>query len=481
MQIVLTGATGMIGRALSSHLIGHGHRVTAWVRDVERAQRDLGADIACISTTDAAALDAAIATADAVVHLAGEPIVGKRWTAARKRALIDSRVATAHTLTAAIARRATPLPVLVSASAIGLYGDRGDEVLREDAAPGTGFAADLCARWEAAVLGAAATRVVRARIGIVLGREGGALGPLARLARLGLAGPIAGGAQWVSWIHLDDAVRALAFAITAPGLTGAVNLVGPEPLPQRAFARALGRAYHRPAIAPAPRFALRALLGEAARVLIDSQRVVPAALVDAGFTFTFPTIADALADLAGDHAVEIRRLRDGEQPTSAYLAARPARYLLVAHTVIDRPLAEVLPFFADAANLSLLTPSALRFEIQTPQPIAMAVGTTIDYRISLSGIPMKWRTVIEAWQPGAGFVDAQHRGPYRAWWHEHRFRADGDRTIMEDRVYYAPPLGPLGWLANRLFVERQLRTIFGYRAHAIRLRFGTVERARAVA
>ncbi len=474
MQIVLTGATGMIGRALSSHLVGHGHRVTAWVRDLDRAHGELGPDVTCVATEDAAGLDAAIAGADAVVHLAGAPIVGKRWTRARKRALIASRVATAATIIASIQRRATPLPVFVSASAIGIYGDRGDQRLEETAAAGTGFAAALCERWEAAALavGAAATRVVRARIGIVLGREGGALGPLARLARLGLAGPIAGGAQWVSWIHLDDVVRALAFAIAAPTVRGAVNLVAPTPVPQRAFARALGRAYHRPAFAPAPALAMRAILGEAASVLLASQRVVPAALDRAGFRFAFPDLDGALADLVGSPTIAIRRLRPAEAPTVPYLVARPARYLLVAHTVIERPLAEVMPFFAAAENLALLTPSALRFDIQTPTPIAMAVGATIDYRITLSGVPMRWRTVIEDWQPGAKFVDAQHRGPYRAWWHEHRFRADGDRTIMEDRVYYAPPLGPLGRIANRLFVEQQLRAIFAYRAQAIRLRFG---------
>ncbi|MCE9578343.1 MAG: TIGR01777 family oxidoreductase [Deltaproteobacteria bacterium] len=483
MQIVLTGATGMIGRALSSHLVGHGHRVTAWVRDLERAHAELGPDVACVAIADAVGLDAAIAGADAVVHLAGAPIVGKRWTKARKRELIESRVATAQTIIASIQRRATPLPVLLSASAIGIYGDRGDELLEETAAAGTGFAAELCEQWEdaARAVGAAATRVVCARIGIVLGREGGALGPLARLARLGLAGPIAGGAQWLSWIHLDDAVRALAFMLTTPTVRGAVNVVGPAPVPQRAFAKALGRAYHRPAFAPAPGFAMRAMLGEAASVLLGSQRVVPAALDRAGFRFEFPALDGALEDLVGSHAIAIRRLRAAEAPTVPYLVERPARYVLVAHTVIDRPLAEVMPFFAAAENLALLTPSALRFDIQTPTPIAMAVGATIDYRIKLSGVPMRWRTVIEDWQPGTKFVDAQHRGPYRAWWHEHHFRADGDRTIMEDRVYYAPPLGPLGWIANRLFVEKQLRTIFAYRAQAIRLRFGAGEARRAVA
>jgi hypothetical protein len=152
--------------------------------------------------------------------------------------------------------------------------------------------------------------------------------------------------------------------------------------------------------------------------------------------------------------------------------ARKPRYLLECETRLDAPIERVFPFFAEADNLDLLTPSTLAFSIVTPRPIAMAEGTTIDYALRLGGLPMRWRTVIERWQPGALFVDAQHRGPYRAWWHEHHFTADGDTTVMVDRVFYAPPLGPLGALAQRLLVRPMLARIFGYRQHAVRLRFG---------
>lgn len=474
MQVVISGATGLIGRALSAHLLGRGHEVIAWVRDPVRAAAYLGPDVTLVTTNDTAGLERTIASAGAVVHLAGEQIVGKRWTASRKRKLIASRVDTTRTLVAAIRKRARALPVLVSASAVGYYGDRGDDELAESAPRGQGFAAELCQQWEQAAfdVGAGASRVVCARIGIVLARNAGALSPLGRLARLGLSGPIGHGTQWVPWIHLDDAVRALTLMIEDTALSGPVNVVGPAPVRQRDLATALGRSVGRPAFLPTPRLALRIVLGEAAAVLLSSQRARPVALERAGFEFGFQTLDAALDDVMRDRGVAIRSVSRTELPNSPYFERRRAHYVLSVTTTIDRPLSAVMSFFADAQNLSVLTPPWLEFAIATPRPIVMTTGAAIDYQIKLSGIPLAWRTVIERWEPGREFVDAQHRGPCEAWWHEHRFRADGDRTIMEDVVYYAPRFGVLGRIANKLFVARQLRAIFSYRGHMIRLRFG---------
>lgn len=486
MHVLVTGATGFIGRALCLRLARDGHHVTAWVRDPARARSLLGPDCALIETSDVAALPRAVATADAVVNLAGEPIVGgvlrQRWSRARKAQLVASRVGPTRAVVAAIHAAAATTgraPVLVSASAVGWYGSAGDVALGEDAAPGTGFAAELCRAWEDAALAARdVTRVVVARIGIVLGREGGALAQLVPVTRALLGGPLAGGAQWVPWIHLDDAVEALVHAIATPSLAGPVNLVGPAPARQRDFARALGRAVGRPAVVPTPRWLLRAALGEAASVLTASQRAVPAALLISGFAFRHANLDAALRDLTTATGIAVRPLQPDEAPDSGYLTARRPRYVLVSRTELPAPLARVFRFFSSAENLQLLTPPGMRFVIETPRPITMAPNTLIDYRLQILGFPARWRTVIEDWvTPRAGatdamFVDAQLKGPYRAWWHEHRFRAHGDRTVMEDIVYYAPPLGVLGTLANRLVVEKELRRIFGYRAAMIRQRFG---------
>ena len=161
-----------------------------------------------------------------------------------------------------------------------------------------------------------------------------------------------------------------------------------------------------------------------------------------------------------------------EVPDAPYLRRRRARFLLEQETRIEAPLAEVFDFFSRAENLGAMTPPTMSFAIRTPLPIEMRAGTEIDYRIRLGPVPMAWRTRIDAWEPGRRFVDAQLKGPYRSWYHEHSFRADGEATLMRDRVWYAPPLGPVGALANALVVAPQLRGIFGFREKAIARRFG---------
>lgn len=459
MKIGVLGATGFIGRALVLALQGRGDTVRVFVRSPQRAVVPAGVQV--IDFGDDLAMRRALVDADAVVNLAGESIAGKRWTKARKHALVESRVATTKRLVNILASRPRPLPVLVSASASGIYGDRGEEVLDEEAPPGDGFAAELCLAWEAATEGAHAVRVVHPRFGIVLGREGGALDALLPIFRLGLGGPIGGGDQWMPWIHLADAVGALLHALDTP-IAGPLNVTAP-PIRQRAFAAALGRALGRPAFVPTPALALKVALGEAASIVLASQRMV------GNLALAFPTIEEALADLVTDDGVTIEHSHD--LPPDPYVQERRPRYTLHAQTTLDAPIADVFAFFSSPENLAMLTPPGLAFEIETRRPIEMGVGTLIDYTIRVAGVPLRWRTRIERWSEGAGFVDAQLRGPYRAWFHEHRFTAVGDRTIMDDVVHYAPPLGVLGTVANKLFVESMLRRIFGYRRQAIRLRF----------
>lgn len=298
MRVFLTGATGFVGRALVPALQAGGHIVVAWVRSLVRARDGLGADVELLATTeDGVALVRALAGCDAVVNLAGAPIIGPRWTAARKAVLVESRIDLTRRLVRASAAAARAPRVFVSASAVGFYGPRGDAVLSEDAPQGTGFLATVAGRWEAAAVAAEAfgTRVVCLRTGIVLGREGGALAPQLPLFRLGLGGPFGSGRQYVPWIHLDDVVRIVMAALTDSRYTGPVNVVAPEETTSRDFARALGRAVRRPAALPVPRLMLRLALGEAADALLDSQRVAPERLRRLDFEFAFPTLDAALA------------------------------------------------------------------------------------------------------------------------------------------------------------------------------------------
>jgi uncharacterized protein (TIGR01777 family) len=469
MRTVVLGATGFIGRALVLGLQGRAHDICVLARSPAKAHTILPAGVEVVDFNDDAATRDAIAKADAVVNLAGESIAGKRWTKRRKQLLVTSRIAVTERLVDAIAARERPLPVFVSASAIGYYGDRGDAELDDHSTPGEGFAASLCRTWEAAARHAEATRVVTTRFGIVLGRDGGALEPLLRIARLGLGGPLGEGNQWVSWIHLEDLVMAVIRAIEDPRIDGPLAVVAPHPVRQRELASTLGALLHRPARLPAPKFALSLALGEASELLLASQRVIPRALLAAGFRHRFRSLDAALADLLDDGA-SVDRTRSEELPDAAYLKERHPRYTLHAETELDAPIADVFAFFSSPANLGAITPAALAFEI-CGHSGEIDRSTVIDYKIRIAGVPMRWRTRIERWQPGEMFVDSQERGPYRAWWHEHRFFERDGKTIMQDIVHYAPPLGPLGAIANRLFIERMLRRIFGFRRTAIRLRF----------
>ena len=475
MQVLVTGATGFIGRALIPLLQREGHSVVAWVRSEARARSMVGAEVELVE--ESAGLDAlvsAIERCDAVVNLAGEPLLGGRWTTARRAILESSRVEVTDLIVRAIAKARTRPATLVSASAVGYYGDRADEALDEASSAGDDFLARLCRQWEGAAQSAESfgVRVALLRIGVVLGRAGGALAQLQPPFELGLGGPIGSGRQYLPWIHLHDLVKIIAVALVDERYRGPVNGVAPEAATSRAFARALGRALHRPAILPLPALALKAIFGEAHTVLLASQRAVPRALMARQFAFDFPTLDAALADIVGGAPVTISPAQ------SRPAGAEAARYELRARTVVDAPLAETFAFFSKAANLGLITPAAMAFSIQGPLP-PMAQGARIDYRVRVGGLPVRWRTLITKWEPGRSFVDLQEAGPYRVWWHEHSFEADGERTVMEDRVYYAPPLGILGRIAHRLFIGPTLRKIFQYRGDVIRLRFGIVLRKKA--
>lgn len=298
MRVLLTGGTGLVGRAVAERF----PEVTLLTRDPSRAATILpGARAFAWSPPAEAPPAAAFDGVDAVVHLAGDPIGAGRWSGAKKARLRASRVDATRQLVTAMSRLAHPPRLLVSASAMGYYGDRGDEVLTEVSAPGTGFLAELARDWEAEAEAARAfgARVVRLRIALVLARGGGALEKLVPVFRLGLGGRLGSGRQWMSWIHRDDLADLVARAVADPSLEGAVNASSPEPARNAEFTRVLARTVRRPAIFPAPAAILRLVLGEFADSLLASQRMAPAVARQAGFAFRYPTLAPALAEILG--------------------------------------------------------------------------------------------------------------------------------------------------------------------------------------
>lgn len=298
MRVVITGGSGLIGRTLVAALVGRGDQVVVTSRR-PRGVAGLTSALAEWDGLSATALTPIIEGADAVVHLIGEGIADRRWTAARKRQILDSRTRSTAAVAAAFAAASARPATLLHGTAVGFYGSRGDEELTEDSVAGSGFLVDVSGQWEAASeqIEPLGVRRVLLRTGVVLAAEGGALAKMALPFRFFAGGPVGNGRQWVPWIHIADQVAAMLFLLDNLQIAGAVNLVAPEPATSRDLARAIGKALRRPAFMPAPALAMKLVLGEMAELLLMSQRVVPAALVAAGYSFQFPGIEAAARDL----------------------------------------------------------------------------------------------------------------------------------------------------------------------------------------
>lgn len=289
MKVVIAGGTGFLGSALAASLRLDGHHVLVITRHPKAHDE--------VPWTDPSVLDGA----DAVVNLAGEPLDAGRWTDARKASILDSRVRNTETIVKGMSSVAHRPPVFLNASAVGVYGMHGSEALTEESPPGSGFLASVCIEWEKAAMAAAwMTRVVLLRTGLPLDKTGGALPKLALPFKLFAGGRAGSGNQYWSWIHRDDWTRLVRWAIDNPEIKGPINLTAPSPVTNREFTEALARALHRPALAPAPAFALRLAFGEMAdAVILSGQRVLPTKAERSGFDFRYPDLESALRAIYG--------------------------------------------------------------------------------------------------------------------------------------------------------------------------------------
>jgi hypothetical protein len=299
VKIILTGGTGFVGKPLLDRLLQNGHQVVLLTRNAQSV-KTVGTGSLVTETWDgktAGEWARHMADCDAVINLAGEPIAAKRWTSLQKEKIISSRIDAARAIVSAIAKAGRKPSVLINASAIGYYGSVENDAVSEISPKGKGFLADTCERWEEAAKTAASfgIRVVILRLGVVLEKGGGALSKILPPFQIFAGGPLGSGRQWFSWIHREDVVGAILFALDNPALSGPVNVVAPEAVTMGEFCKTLGRVMHRPSWAPVPAFALKILLGEMSEMLLAGQHVVPAQLQKAGYVFHYPKLESALS------------------------------------------------------------------------------------------------------------------------------------------------------------------------------------------
>lgn len=303
MRIIITGATGFIGAPLCSALKNAGHRVTVLTRSRDAAEKSLGAGYELVEwqPPTSGEWEAAIGGAEGVINLAGENIGASRWTKKRKQVIIGSRLAATGAIVNAIGKAKNKPKVLVNASAVGFYGPRGDEEVTEQSSAGSDFLAQTVQQWENEAKKAEAygTRVVLLRNGIVLEKDGGALARMLLPFRLFIGGPIGSGRQWMSWIHRDDVMGLILFALQNGNARGVINATAPNPVTMQEFCMTLGKAMHRPSWLPAPGFALKILLGEMSMLVLTGQKVLPKQAEKLGYKFQYPELGAALRAIVG--------------------------------------------------------------------------------------------------------------------------------------------------------------------------------------
>ena len=479
MRVLVTGATGFVGRATVSYLIGQGHEVVALTTlskldDLQGVKESLGEGVrVLVFHGNRDDLRAQLEIVDVVVNLAGNTLAGVRWTDKKKRNFKNSRVGFTQIISEEINNCDTPPSLLISASAVGYYGDCGSEILSDIAEKGTGYLADLCDEWERSALLCSSenTRVCILRLGVVLGREGGILSRISSSFDLGVGTFIGNGQQFVPWIHLVDVVRIVGYCIDTENIKGAMNCTAPVPVTSKDIAMQVKRFTFCKFIVSVPAFIVRLVFGEGVTVLTNSQNATPDLLINHGFEFSFVQLEQALKQEYGHPNLMVRHPNIATRRVDGTFQIR-------SEVALKREIGEVFPFFASPLNLGLLTPSWLRFRIAS-MPEEMAVEARIRYSIRLWMVSINWTTRIVEWRQELSvptFTDVQERGPYSMWCHQHSFWPQQDGTvIMMDTVTYRMPYGVVGHWVHTFFLQNILWRIYSFRAMVIRLRFNSVD------
>jgi hypothetical protein len=448
MRILITGATGLIGKELGKELALKGHQITVVSRDGKKARESLPfpCDIIVGDLTKGKLEDPRLDQIEAVINLMGEPVVGGRWNDEVKQRIYDSRVLSTRNLVASVIERKSPIEVFISGSAIGFYGSCGNDICDENRDSGKDFLAKVTVDWEKEAE-LAPGRVCLVRTGIVLSLHGGALQKMLFPFKAGVGGVLGDGQQWMSWIHIDDIVGMFIFALENKKVSGPINGVAPNPVTNKVLSNTLASNLGKKLAVPVPRIALKSVYGEGANTILSSIRCSTAHIVSLGYKFKFDDIGKALEQIC-------KPFEKGDE-------------LFYSEQYLPLPPEQVFAFFKDPYNLERLTPPSLKFNVKAISTPEIEQGTLIDYVLKIHSVPAKWRTLIDEWSPPHKFVDTSLNGPYRVWHHTHEFKPFCGGTLMTDSVRYQIPMGYLGWILAGGIVRHDVEGIFKYRRQFI--------------
>jgi len=457
MKLLITGATGLIGKLLCQRLFEKGHDLWVCTRSPQDVWQNIPVPVTAVQWPLEPSSKEVLQSMDGVINLMGESIASGRWSTIKKQTFYHSRVGSTTELFEALERADAKLKVWVNASAIGVYGAHADNVYDETSPAGNDYLASLVQAWEKTVFNTAYgpnpnLRRVVMRIGIVLSTQGGALQKMLPAFENHLGGSLSNGRQWFSWIHIDDVVNCFVEAVENANMHGAYNAVAPESATNKSFTQTMGRVLKKITPFPVPAPLLKLALGEMSTLLLEGHCVVPKRLQTMNFKFQYSRLEDALKHLLQHHDEGIHRFE--------------------ALQWLPHSVETIFKFFSNPNNLEDITPELLCFKVKSMSTDTIEKGTLLDYQLKIHGIPKKWKTLIESWDPPHGFVDTQLEGPYQLWHHTHTFTALRGGTLMKDVVLYKIPFGILGRLAEMLFVKRDLESVFSYRRNIIQQRYG---------
>ncbi len=446
MNILISGGTGLVGRELGKVLTQKNHNLFVLTRDTKKSALQCPYPHTPISW-DELETHPALKEMDHIVHLAGTNINEKRWNKKFKELIRSSRVNSTQKLVDVANKKCPQLASFISTSAVGIYGNTGElEVVSETHNLSYSFLSKVCQDWEAPLESLEKTRSVIFRLGVVFSEKGGALEKMVPPIQGGIGGALGSGKQFMSWIDIDDLVSLFCFAIENP-IQGVFNATAPSPATNQEISEKIAEILGTKLLANIPYFVLRAVVGEIAPHLVESQRISSQKIQNKGFQIKYKDIGSSL------------------QKRVAPLKGLQRR--LIFEQWVPRSKEEIFPFFSEAKNLETITPEKLHFKILNVSTEELGEGTLINYKLKIDGVPVRWRTRITAWNPPHTFADNQEKGPYTKWYHLHSFENLGRGTLMTDQVDLQIPLGALGYFASSWKVLRDVQFIFEYRKKVI--------------